>query len=214
MILSSILVVILGLAYAFIFESSQLVQGLLLSVMLGSLGGGLAYLIVKHSRQGCTGGNGLSPRSTAACAHRPQIAAPQQPSQPLPRHTFKPRLVARLSAVSEKVTASSQRSSQQLGRLASSGVGLLLCRPQRSSASSGARFSVRSESSDPSTPNDSRRASTTPSGCSSSPESTSQRGSTDSVGWRQRAGKLKGAHKCGAVESRLQKGGSLLSVEL
>ena len=51
LILASVLVVVLGLVYTFILKSSLVIEAILLAVLLGSLVGGVAYLIVKH-RQG------------------------------------------------------------------------------------------------------------------------------------------------------------------
>ena len=84
LILASVLVVVLGLVYTFILKSSLVIEAILLAVLLGSLVGGVAYLIVKHRQGHATvpvQARALDARNKGNNATR---AAPAQPPPPAP----------------------------------------------------------------------------------------------------------------------------------
>ena len=84
LILASILVVVLGLVYTFILKSSLLIEAILLSVLLGSLVGGFAYLVIKHCR-GHAGSPARPDAPNARKGHQKAAAGPSHATPATPR---------------------------------------------------------------------------------------------------------------------------------
>ena len=119
LLLASIIVIILGVAYAFAPEPSPLLEGLLLTVLLGSLVGGLVYILAKHWQEDGAGCRVLG--LPAARARLPAEAAlPPSEAGAMPKdETPMAKLTTRLSAIRERLSGASRRSSQALLRITS-----------------------------------------------------------------------------------------------
>ena len=93
------LVVVLGVAYAFVTVKSRAVEAMLLSVLVGSMGGAALFVIVKHHREGSRAPSSR-PSIRQATANAPGAASNRQSGK-------------RLSTVRERLTKSSSRSSNK-----------------------------------------------------------------------------------------------------
>ena len=104
----SMLVVVLGVIYAFVAVKSVAVEAALLTVLFGSMGGAVLFIFLKHCREK-PGGSGLATRPTPAVLRQPSAERPRRPAAR-----------AQGPAAAQEEARSSASGSRRLGQEASS----------------------------------------------------------------------------------------------